>query len=83
MGFQYWFWFVVIGIVAGWIAGQITQGRGFGVMGNLVVGVIGALVGGFLFSAFGLAAYGVIGALLMSTFGAVVLLFLIGLIACR
>ena len=42
-------WFILIGIAAGWLAGQIMKGGGFGVLGDLIVGVIGALLGGFLF----------------------------------
>ena len=42
-------WFILIGIAAGWLAGQIMKGGGFGLIGDLIVGVIGALLGGFLF----------------------------------
>jgi len=48
-------WFMVIGLIAGWLAGMITKGRGFGVFINLVVGVLGALLGGFLFGLLGLS----------------------------
>ena len=67
-------WLVLIGIVAGWLAGQIMKRQGSGWLGNLIVGVIGSLVGGFLFGLIGLAAYGLVGRLIMATFGAVVLL---------
>lgn len=73
-------WFLIIGIAAGWIAGKIMKGRGFGLVGNLVVGVIGALVGGFLFDLIGLEAYGLLASLVMATAGAVVLLFLLGFV---
>ncbi|KPK06949.1 MAG: transglycosylase [Gemmatimonas sp. SG8_28] len=73
-------WFLVIGIAAGWIAGKIMKGRGFGLVGNLVIGVIGALVGGFLFDVIGLEAYGLLASLVMATTGAVVLLFLLGFV---
>jgi uncharacterized membrane protein YeaQ/YmgE (transglycosylase-associated protein family) len=73
-------WFLVIGIAAGWIAGKIMKGRGFGLVGNLVIGVIGALVGGFLFNIIGLEAYGLVASLVMATTGAVVLLFLLGFV---
>jgi uncharacterized membrane protein YeaQ/YmgE (transglycosylase-associated protein family) len=53
------------------------KGGGFGLIGNLVVGVVGAVVGGFLFQLFGLSAYGLIGNLVVATVGAVVLLALI------
>lgn len=77
MGFIY---FAIVGIIAGWLAGQIMKGRGFGLIGNLVVGILGAMLGGWLFGILGLSAYGTIGSILMATFGAVVLLFLVGLL---
>ena len=42
-------WFILIGLAAGWLAGQLMKGGGFGIVGDIVVGVIGALLGGFLF----------------------------------
>ncbi len=74
-------WFVLIGLAAGWLAGQFMKGGGFGVIGDIVVGVIGALLGGFLFGALGLSAGGgLLGSLIVATIGAVVLLFLLRLI---
>ncbi len=73
-------WFIVIGIVAGWLAGQITKGSGFGLLGDLIVGVLGSLLGGFLFGLLGFGAYGLIARLLMAVVGAVVFLFLIRLV---
>lgn len=71
---------IVIGIVAGWIAGLLVKGRGFGLIGDLIVGIIGAVIGGWLFDALGLTAYGTMGLLIMSVIGAVVFLFFIKLI---
>lgn len=73
-------WFLIIGAIAGWLAGLIMKGRGFGILVNMLVGIIGAFLGGFIFGLLGLASYGLIGALVTATVGAVVLLFLIGLI---
>jgi uncharacterized membrane protein YeaQ/YmgE (transglycosylase-associated protein family) len=56
------------------------RGGGFGFVGNLVVGVVGAFLGGFLFSTLGIASYGFVGTLVTATVGAVVLLFIVGLI---
>ncbi len=70
-----WLWFILIGIAAGWLAGQIMKGGGFGLVGDLIVGVIGALLGGFLFNAIGLVTYGLLGSLFTATVGAVVLLY--------
>ena len=67
--------FIVIGIAAGWLAGQFTKGSSFGVLGNLIVGVIGAVVGGLLFGLLGLSADNFIGKLVVATVGAVVALF--------
>ena len=50
--------FLVIGLVAGWLAGKIMKGRGFGLIGNLIVGVIGSVLGGYLFSLIGLGGFG-------------------------
>ncbi len=69
-------WFILIGLAAGWLAGQLVKGGGFGLLGDIIVGVIGALLGGFLFSALGLSSGGgLLGSLLVATIGAVVLLF--------
>ena len=46
-------WFLLIGLVAGWLAGQVIKGGGYGVIGDIVVGVIGALLGGWLFRVLG------------------------------
>jgi uncharacterized membrane protein YeaQ/YmgE (transglycosylase-associated protein family) len=74
-------WFLIVGLVAGWLAGVLVKGGGFGLIGDLVVGVVGALIGGFLFSALGLAAGGgLLGSIIVATIGAVVLLFVVRLI---
>lgn len=73
-------WFLIIGIVAGWLAGNIIKGGGFGLIGDLVVGVVGSFIGRYLFGLFGLSAYGTIGAIIMATAGAIVLLWVIRLL---
>ena len=70
-------WFLIIGLIAGWLAGQFVKGGGYGLVGDLIVGVVGAFIGGFLFRALGLSAYGLIGNLVVATVGAVVLLVII------
>lgn len=75
-----WLYFILIGLAAGFLAGQLLKGRGFGVLGNLIVGVIGSLVGGAIAAAVGIGATSILGSLLIATGGAVVLLLLIGLI---
>ncbi len=74
-------WFILIGLVAGWLAGQFMKGGGFGVIGDIVVGVVGALLGGFIFRTLGVSSGGgLIGAIIVATIGAVVLIFLLRLI---
>jgi uncharacterized membrane protein YeaQ/YmgE (transglycosylase-associated protein family) len=72
--------FLLIGLCAGWIAGKIMAGGESGLVGNLIVGVIGAIIGGYLFGLLGISTSGMIGSLVTATVGAVVLLFAIGLI---
>jgi len=70
-----------IGAVAGWLAGVIVKGFGFGLVGNIVVGILGAFIGGWLFGVFGIGAgYGIVAAILGATVGAVVLLLAIKLL---
>lgn len=72
--------FLVIGLVAGWLAGRLMRGGGLGLVGNLLVGIVGAFIGGWLFSQLGIAAGGIIGALVTATIGAILLLFIVGLL---
>lgn len=72
--------FLLIGLVAGWLAGKIKKGKGFGVVGDIIVGCIGALIGGFVFGLFGIEFAGLIGSLIAAVIGALILLWLIGVI---
>ncbi|MBI5794133.1 GlsB/YeaQ/YmgE family stress response membrane protein [Candidatus Uhrbacteria bacterium] len=72
--------FILIGIVAGWLAGLIMRGHGFGLVGDLIIGVVGAVIGGLIFDLVGLSAYGFAGSLAMATLGAVVLLGIAGML---
>lgn len=67
--------FLLIGLIAGWIATTFMRGSGMGLLGNLVIGVIGAFVGGFLLRLIGFTAAGLIGQLITATLGAIVLLY--------
>ena len=73
-------WFALIGIAAGWLASQVMKGSGSGLVVDLIVGVIGALLGGFLFGLFGISAAGLLGQLVVATVGAIVLLWLLRII---
>ena len=70
--------FLIIGCAAGWVAGKLFQGRGFGLGGNLIVGVIGSLIGGFLYVLLGAQIAGVWGQLVSAVLGSIVLLLLLG-----
>jgi uncharacterized membrane protein YeaQ/YmgE (transglycosylase-associated protein family) len=70
-------WFILIGLCAGWLAGQIMKEGGYGWVGDLIIGVIGAILGGFLLRLVGFASVSLLGELLTATFGAVVLIYLL------
>jgi uncharacterized membrane protein YeaQ/YmgE (transglycosylase-associated protein family) len=73
----YLVWVILIGILAGWLAGQLMKGRGFGLFGDLIVGVIGSLLGSFIFGLLGIYSASLIGRLIISVVGAMILLWLI------
>lgn len=72
--------FLCVGLAAGWIASSLLRGSGLGLVGNLVVGVIGAYVGPFVLHFFGVYAGGLIGDLITATIGAMLLIFVIGVL---
>lgn len=72
--------FLAIGAVAGWLAGVIMKGGGFGLVGDIIVGIIGAVLGGWLFGVLGITAGGLIGAIITATVGACVLLLIVRMI---
>ena len=67
-------WFLLIGLAAGWLASQIMKGGSSSLITDLIMGVIGAILGGCLFGLLGLAATGLIGSLVTATVGAIVLI---------
>jgi uncharacterized membrane protein YeaQ/YmgE (transglycosylase-associated protein family) len=74
-------WTLIIGALAGWLAGVIRQGYGFGLIGNIVVGILGAFLGSWLFRQMGVSmGNDTLGVIVTSVIGALVLLFLIGLV---
>lgn len=73
--------FLLLGALAGWLAGKLVRGRGFGLIANILIGVIGALIGGILADQLGIATgSGFIWELAVALVGALVLLFVAGLI---
>jgi uncharacterized membrane protein YeaQ/YmgE (transglycosylase-associated protein family) len=72
---------LIVGAVAGWLAGVIMKGFGFGLIGNIVVGIVGAFIASWLFPYLGISlGGGIVGAIIAATIGAVILLFVIGLV---
>jgi uncharacterized membrane protein YeaQ/YmgE (transglycosylase-associated protein family) len=66
-------WWVIIGLVAGWIAGHLTRGRGFGCLVDIILGLVGAVLGGWIFTRLGIVTFGFFGSLAAATVGAVLL----------
>jgi uncharacterized membrane protein YeaQ/YmgE (transglycosylase-associated protein family) len=71
--------FLVIGIVAGFLAGKIMKGAGFGLLGDLIVGVIGAFIGVWVFGLLGISSGGILGLLIAAVVGSLLLLYIIRL----
>jgi len=72
--------FLIVGIIAGFLAGKIMKGKGFGLLGDLVLGVVGAWFGGWVFGLLGILPVGIIGTLISATVGAMLLLFIVRLV---
>ncbi len=68
---------LLIGLAAGWLAGQIWKGSGFGLLWNLIIGVAGSFLGGFLFRLLGISFHGIVGSIIAALIGALLLLFII------
>ena len=76
--------FLLIGLIAGALAGRVVSGHGYGVLGDIVVGVVGAFLGGWIFTTFlGVGGGGVLMSLVMAFIGAIALLWLIRMVAPR
>jgi uncharacterized membrane protein YeaQ/YmgE (transglycosylase-associated protein family) len=75
---------LIVGAIAGWLAGQIVRGAGFGLLWNIVIGLVGALIGSWLFPRLGIAiGGGIIAAIIYATLGAVILLAIVSLVQRR
>ncbi len=77
MNLQNFVLFLLIGALAGWLAGVITKGSGFGPLGNVVVGIVGAFLGGLCFGLLGIVAYGFVGRLVFAVLGAIFFIWLL------
>lgn len=71
--------FLIIGCVAGWLAGQLMKGSGFGIIGNMAIGIVGSFIGGFTFRLLGLSSGSFLGSIITATVGAVILLYIVRL----
>jgi uncharacterized membrane protein YeaQ/YmgE (transglycosylase-associated protein family) len=72
---------LIVGAIAGWLAGIIIRGFGFGLIGNIIVGIVGAVIAGWLLPRLGIViGAGIVGAIINALIGAVILLFIIGLV---
>ena len=70
-----------VGLIAGWLAGKIVRGTGFGIIGDLLVGIVGAFIGGWLLPRFGVhLGVGIVAAIINATVGAIVLLLVVRLV---
>ena len=74
---MFFLWYLLIGLVAGWLANLVVKGRGAGLWINLIVGVVGGILGGWLFALFGVFAVGTVGSLFMALIGAIILLWIV------
>jgi uncharacterized membrane protein YeaQ/YmgE (transglycosylase-associated protein family) len=75
--------FLLVGLIAGWLAGKLVRGGGYGLLGDMVIGVIGAIIGGFLLPKVGLShivTIAILNQIVVATIGAVILLLLLRLI---
>ena len=76
-------WYIIIGEVAGWLAGLIVKGSGSGFLLNIVIGIIGGVLGGWLFGLMGIVSINMWGSLITSIVGAIVLLLIVSLVTRR
>jgi uncharacterized membrane protein YeaQ/YmgE (transglycosylase-associated protein family) len=71
-------WWILVGLIAGWLAGKIVRGKGFGVLADIVLGILGAFIGGWLMRVLGFAGYGgLLYTILVATIGAVLLVWFV------
>jgi len=74
-------WWLLIGLIAGWLAGTVARGRGFGCVVDVILGLVGAVIGGWIFERLGIGVFGFWGSLAAATVGAIVLVAIARLFA--
>jgi len=79
MGFIEW---IVVGLIAGWLAGKVMKGEGYGVFVDIILGIVGGLLGGWIFGALGIwhGGGGIIGSIIVAFIGAVILVWIVHMI---
>jgi uncharacterized membrane protein YeaQ/YmgE (transglycosylase-associated protein family) len=77
---MHFLWWILVGLIAGWLTGKIMKGSGYGVIGDIVIGILGALVGGWLMDKFGVGPGGFWFTILVATLGAILLTWLFRLV---
>jgi uncharacterized membrane protein YeaQ/YmgE (transglycosylase-associated protein family) len=73
-------WTIIVGIIAGWLAGKLMKGSGYGVLMDLVLGLVGGVIGGFIFSRLGMGGGGLIWSIIIATVGAVILVWIVRMV---
>jgi uncharacterized membrane protein YeaQ/YmgE (transglycosylase-associated protein family) len=69
-------WWVIVGLIAGWAAGKIMKGGGYGVLADIVLGILGAIIGGWVVGLLGFGGGGLIWSILVAILGAVILIWI-------
>jgi uncharacterized membrane protein YeaQ/YmgE (transglycosylase-associated protein family) len=70
-------WWIVVGLIAGFLAGKVMKGGGYGVLMDIIIGIVGSILGGFLFGLIGISAGGLIGSIVVAFVGAVILIWIV------
>ncbi len=74
-------WWLVVGLIAGFLASLVMRGGGYGIVGDIIVGIVGAFIGGFVASLLGIGAGGLIGTIIIAFIGACILIAILRLVA--
>jgi uncharacterized membrane protein YeaQ/YmgE (transglycosylase-associated protein family) len=77
---QGFIWWIIIGLIAGWAAGRIMKGGGYGVVADILLGIVGGIFGGWVVGLFGLGSGGLVWSILVAILGAVILIWITRLI---
>ena len=70
-------WWILVGLIAGWAAGKIMKGQGYGTLMDIVIGIAGAVLGGWVFGLLGIQAYGLVGSIIVAIVGAIILIWIV------